>query len=337
MSKKAAASPENTTEPATELRATSKTVPLPSGLFVFAVRKASPERAAGELMLPAMHVAPGPGCPANVVEFVGSANSQGTWLYSEGDRLVVRVSEPGATLVVTSVRADGTQPLDVALEPVAGTARAVTAVAQPETASAASAAGNADGSLKAQLNLHIRNYGDLGFASGDWAGLVAENLWVEAMGIVVQDRLGSHDVEYKTLSASGFESPWLSDGALSGSKGRGMPLIGFAIRLRPEAAGQYDCEYSGYFQSGATVGPVRNGVPCRSKVASDPLVGVKLRIAPRAVAPKASAEPAAVLKAVEKEKPSASSGPRFGKLRQEAAKADARPTAKGKATPKRTK
>jgi hypothetical protein len=63
-----------------------------------------------------------------------------------------------------------------------------------------------------------------------------------------------------------------------------VPLVGFAVRLKPSAAtAAYDCEYSGYFQSGVTIGPLRNGAPCRSTVANDPLEGVQVRLVPRVV------------------------------------------------------
>jgi hypothetical protein len=69
---------------------------------------------------------------------------------------------------------------------------------------------------------------------------------------------------------------------MCGTKGMSVPLVGFAIRLKPgPATAAYDCEYSGYFQSGLTVGPQRNGAPCRSTVASDPLEGIQIRIIKR--------------------------------------------------------
>jgi hypothetical protein len=93
-------------------------------------------------------------------------------------------------------------------------------------------------------------------------------------------------VEYKGLTGSGFETPWLSDDEMCGTKGMSVPLVGFAVRLKPGAAtANYDCEYSGYFKSGLTVGPLRNGAPCRSTVANDPLEGIQLTIRRRAAAP----------------------------------------------------
>jgi len=148
------------------------------------------------------------------------------------------------------------------------------------------------GALKLQLGLHIRHRGDTTFPGTDWAGAVADRLWIEALSINVQSTLTTRDIEYKGLSANGFETPWISDGASCGTKGMSVPLIGFAVRLKGSAALHYDCEYSGYFASGITVGPLRNGVPCRSKTAADPLIAVQLSIVKRGAKGVATAEPA---------------------------------------------
>jgi hypothetical protein len=90
----------------------------------------------------------------------------------------------------------------------------------------------------------------------------------------------------------------LSDDQVCGTKGMSVPLVGFALRLKPSAAtSAYDCEYSGYYRSGVTVGPLRNGAPCRSTVANDPLEGIQIRIVKRAktaagISAKAVATPA---------------------------------------------
>jgi hypothetical protein len=289
-----------------ELRASATALPMPGGLFAFTVKGAQPKpmAEAGDLQFPALHVAPGPGCAARQVDFIGAPNSMGTWLFKPGDTLVVKVEEPGATLILSSVRSAGTQPLDVDVARIDGAKPALKA----NNAAEQPADAGDDNSLKLQLSLHVRNRGDLKFGGGRWAGQLVENLWIESFSLAINENLTSRDVEYKGLSANGFETPWLSDNAVCGTKGISLPLVGFALRLKPEAAAKYDCEYSGYFQSGATVGPVRNGVPCRSKVASDALVGMQLRIVPRTAAarPAATAAPTTA----------PTTGPRFSKFRE---------------------
>jgi hypothetical protein len=136
-----------------------------------------------------------------------------------------------------------------------------------------------------QIGAHIRTRGDLSYTDAPWAGRIAPGLWIESFSVKPTGTLGADDVEYKGLTGSGFETPWLSGGASCGTKGLSVPLVGFAIRLKAgKESAAFDCEYSGYFKSGATVGPLRNGTPCRSTVANDPLEGIQLRIVRRTLA-----------------------------------------------------
>src|ERR1051325_496048 len=107
---------------AVDLRASAKALPLPAGLFLFKVTGAAPVKSdkAGHLQFPALHVAPGPGSKPGLVEFVGLPNSLGAWLYHPTDKLVVKIEEPGATLILSNVRAEGTQPLDIDLSRLDG-------------------------------------------------------------------------------------------------------------------------------------------------------------------------------------------------------------------------
>jgi hypothetical protein len=153
--------------------------------------------------------------------------------------------------------------------------------------------------LPVQIAAHIRARGDMTFADVPWAGRVAPGLWIESFSVRPLKRLGAEDIEYKGLTGSGFETPWLTDDKMCGTKGMAVPLVGFAARLKPGAAtAGYDCEYSGYFQSGVTVGPLRNGAPCRSTVANDPLEGIQVRLTKRisAALPSASPDPKAAAK-----------------------------------------
>lgn len=138
--------------------------------------------------------------------------------------------------------------------------------------------------LPLQIKAHIRSRGDMSFADVPWAGRVAPGLWIESFAVRPMQRFGAQDIEYKGLTGSGFETPWLSDDRMCGTRGMAVPLVGFAVRLKPSSeTAAYDCEYSGYFQSGVTIGPLRNGAPCRSTVANDPLEGVQIHLKPRSL------------------------------------------------------
>jgi hypothetical protein len=133
------------------------------------------------------------------------------------------------------------------------------------------------------------------FTDAAWAGRIARGLWIESFALLPRTQFGAGDIEYKGLTASGFETPWIADEKMCGTRGMAVPLVGFAVRLKPSPeTAAFDCEYSGYFQSGATVGPLRNGAPCRSTVANDPLEGLQVKLTPRAATDaNAAAKPAA--------------------------------------------
>jgi hypothetical protein len=290
------------------LSASVQVLPLPAGLYLFSVKSASPlpPSTGGQLSLPAMHVGLGPGVRSDQVEFIAGPSTHGAWLFSAGDLLVTKINGTGATLILTSVRAPGGEVLSISVERLDGRTDAAASGAlsipsAPSKAPALSAqkhTGNgsikdlakpvfrsADGDLPlpVQIGTHIRTRGDMNFANVPWAGRVAPGLWIESFSVQPLERFAAGDIEYKGLTGSGFETPWLSDNKMCGTKGMATPLVGFAIRLKPSsAAAAYDCEYSGYFQSGTTVGPLRNGAPCRSSVANDSLEGIQLRLVKRA-------------------------------------------------------
>jgi GT2 family glycosyltransferase len=290
------------------MSASLQVLPLPTGLYLFSVKSANPPTPSSgdQLSLPAVHVGLGPGVRSDQVEFIAGPTTHGAWLFSTGDILVTKVNGTGATLVLTSVRAPGGEVLSISvsrLDTLTDAATLATPITQPAPSKAPGPAakktnGNgaaphpakpvfqsADGELPLPVKIiaHIRSRGDMNFAHVPWAGRVAPGLWIESFSVRPLERFAASDIEYKGLTGSGFETPWLSDDKMCGTKGMATPLMGFALRLKPSsAAAAFDCEYSGYFHSGTTVGPLRNGAPCRSSVANDSLEGIQVRIVKRA-------------------------------------------------------
>jgi GT2 family glycosyltransferase/glycosyltransferase involved in cell wall biosynthesis len=317
------------------LSASVQVLPLSAGLYLFSVQTA-PDATGQSLDLlqrPALHVGLGPGVLDDQVEFISGPATGGTWLFAQHDCLVTKIRGGGVTLVLTSVRGPAGETLSIKIERLDGRGQAappLAAAAAPDAAPAdfiarpdgaarpdAARAGPvaADGAADAlplTLIAHVRTRGDMTFANALWAGPVGPGLWIESFAIRPEQQFAPEDIEYKGLTGSGFETPWLSDGAMCGTKGMGVPLVGFAIRLKPSpAAAAFDCEYSGYFKSGLTAGPQKNGAPCRSAVANDPLEGIQVQIRKRVGAP-AVAAPADV-------PAPAPLGPSFGRYRDEVA------------------
>jgi GT2 family glycosyltransferase/glycosyltransferase involved in cell wall biosynthesis len=302
MKKTPDSKPEQTTRE-DGVGASVQVLPLPPGLYLFSVKAATPVVAAatGQLSLPAVHVGLGPGVRTEEVEFVAGPSTHGGWLFATGDLLVTKVNGAGATLVLTSVRAPGGEILSIKVERLEARADALAGQAtagfhertsreRGTPAKLHAGRGNKvpagcasdETTVPLQIGAHVRTRGDMSFFDVPWAGRVAPGLWLESFSVRPLERFVAQDIEYKGLTGSGFETPWLSDDKMCGTQGMSTPLLGFAIRLKPSlAAAAYDCEYSGCFASGLTVGPLRNGVPCRSSVASDPLEGIQLRLVKR--------------------------------------------------------
>jgi hypothetical protein len=251
-----------------------------------------------------MQVGLGPGVRPEQVEFMAGPTTHGAWLFAATDLLVVKVHHPGATLILTSMRAPGGEVLSIKVERLTGRSEpaALAAASASPTGAAAEGPkpeGAVDGRapLPVHIGLHVRSRGDMSFSAVPWAGRVAPGLWIESFSVRPLAQFQAQDIEYKGLTGSGFETPWLSDDKACGTQGMSVPLVGFALRFKPSPeAAAYDCEYSGYFQSGQTVGPLRNGVPCRSSVANDPLEGIQVRlvkrVAPASLKAKSAALPA---------------------------------------------
>jgi hypothetical protein len=284
----------------------------------------------------------GPGVRSDQVEFVAGPTTDGAWLFAKDDCLVTKVNGAGATLVLTSVRGPGGETLSIKVERldarVEAPAAAPSAVAPPlamapavakpangHTKAAPSPKASktpvfaaADGSspLPVDISAHIRTRGDMTFSEVPWAGRVAPGLWIESFSVKPVQRFAAQDVEYKGLTGSGFETPWCSDATMCGTRGMAVPLVGFAIRLKPsKQTAAFDCEYSGYFKSGATVGPLRNGAPCRSTVANDPLEGIQVHIRKRTSATLPADRAPGTVKMQSGVPPALPTGPSFGRYR----------------------
>lgn len=274
----------------------ARLVPLDPGLYAFSLAAETRwrEPVAG-LALPAIHVCAPPE-QGRAVEITDSSGRAGSWLGGRHNMLFVKAPAGGAALVTAYLARDPDSiPLELEVRRVGAPGSAAAApvarlmrlqLGEPGSAPRAPQPVGLD------IVAHIRGRGDVRFSNTPWVGRVGPGLWIEALTIVPRDRLAAAAIEYKGLAASGAETPWLGSGSLCGTRGRGLPLIGFAVRQKAGASDAlFDCEYTGYFRSGASAGPARNGAPCRSTIDNDPLEGLQLRITPRPASP-ASAETA---------------------------------------------
>ncbi len=293
----------------------ARLVPLDPGFYAFSLAAETNwrEPIAG-LAVPAIHICAPPdiGGAIEISDGFGRATRgmaetgiaelglAGSWLGGRRRMLFVRSPEGGGAALVTAylARDPDAAPLDLEIrrlgasdDRAAEAALGLSGGAVPElpvlmTLRMGDRAQAHRPPQPASLDIvaHIRGRGDVRFVDSPWVGRLGSGLWIEAFTILPRSPAVAAAIEYKGLTASGAETPWLACGSPCGTTGRGIPLIGFAIRQKAVPGGaRFDCEYGGAFESGATAGPARNGAPCRSARDNDPLLGLQVRIVARPV------------------------------------------------------
>jgi hypothetical protein len=231
------------------------------------------------MTVPVTHVGAPHGNGAGV-EIVASYPQRGPWFGPDGGTAVVNVPPGGGRVIVTSYGEPG--------QPVALPTLELRRIDRPDAASvgaapaAAGPPGTAIREIPTEILLHIERAGDRVFPGRGWVGALGRKLRIEGFSIRPLEGLLPGDVEFKGFEPNGQETPWVSAGTLCGTRGRGLPLIGFAVRLAPQARERFDAVYEGSFFSAGIVGPNRNGEPCRSAVGNDPLEAVNIRLIEKA-------------------------------------------------------
>lgn len=243
--------------------ASVQTLTLPVGTYSFSVaggRAGEPLDAAqilstNQLRLPAMLIGPAPTPQATEVELFPAPGTLDRWLSKPGDHLTVRVHGDDVVMLLTSVRREQDRPLNID----------VVRLDEPQPVP--------EGLAPLRLLVHVQLLGDLFFNQGR-AGPVHAGLAIEAFVVDHKDPTLGNIVEYRAMTADGFETPWLTDGMLCGSRGRGVPLLGFGIRARVPAAHRHSFRYHGYFRRAGWVEADLAQEWCRSSLPDDPLEGM---------------------------------------------------------------
>ena len=255
-------------------RAAARILRLEQGLYAIGIAPlAAASGTAGGMALPAIHISAAPSDELDPAEIVASSGEDSSWLGVEGGAVVVRSPAGGAYVLITlyGTAEQVETPLEVEIR----------RLGQPQRAAAEVRPATATGEVPTEVALHIERLGDRRFPGQGWVGSRGERLRIEAVSIRPLDVLAPGDIEYMAFGPSGRETPWVSEGKLCGTRGRGLPLTGFAVRPAPHLRGRFDAVYEGAFFAGGTVGPCRNGEPCVSAVLDDPLEAINVRLIER--------------------------------------------------------
>ena len=132
-----------------------------------------------------------------------------------------------------------------------------------------------------EVTLYTKQKGDCWSAADGWVGDPKSRDMIEAFGIRPMAVLLQSDIEYKAYSSDGRETPWVSDGALCGTRGDDQPLSGFAVRLAPYLQHRFHITYRGAFAAGGVSGLSRNGEPCIAVLADDTLEAMHVSLIER--------------------------------------------------------
>lgn len=264
---------------------------LGRGLYAFNVGPATgaEKRSVSGLALPLTRISPWPGAGDALVEQVSRAGDALGWVGASGGTIFVKTPESGGAVLVTTYR----DSVDTVMSPltILQLDRAVIATYLPPEASA-TAAGGRDfpamapgedglGVIESEIVLHIAHLGDRRFLSHQWAGNSTPALQIEGFSLRPLQMIAPDNVEYMGFYPGGKHTPWVGGGRFCGSRGRSLPLTGFAVRLAPELNQRFEIVYQGRFLVSGLGRLRRNGDPCLAERVDDPLCAIRIDIIDR--------------------------------------------------------
>ena len=109
---------------------------------------------------------------------------------------------------------------------------------------------------------HIQNVGDVEGKFGDWIGDRRSGRWIEGFRITPPGDVTLEELLYRVVLGRDQLSPWSPSGRFCGSEGLALPLRGFCLTLRGQAAVNYECSYEATFVDGSIIGLTPGGQTC---------------------------------------------------------------------------
>jgi hypothetical protein len=249
-------------------------IPLEPGLYALEIGETAclPGQLSG-LQLPVVQVSAVPGGRDRPVEIIGMSGPGETWLGGGGDTVVVKSPAGGGFVIVTAYGL----PAQAVPVPEIGVRRLDRLRSNGAGLGSADAADEPE-EIRTEIVLHMERLGDRRFPGRGWIGNRGKKLRIEAFSIRPVDTLLARDIEFKALGPNRRQTPWVTDAKLCGTRGQGLPLTGFAVRLAPHVGKRFDVVYQGAFFESGVVGPNHNGEPCIAPIADDPLEAINVRL-----------------------------------------------------------
>jgi hypothetical protein len=251
---------------------------LDQGLYAVEIGETTaPDGEISGLMLPVIQVSAPPGNRDESVEIISTSNGGVSWLAQDGGTVIVRAPSGGGHLLVAAYGPPEQVPDLPRVE--------VRRLDRPLPHDAAAGSMNffrERGEVQTEIVLHVERLGDRRFQSSGWIGNRDQKLRIEAFSIRPLEILSACDIEFKAVGPNGRETPWVTEAKLCGTRGRSLPLTGFAVRLAPHVSDEFEVVYRGAFFESGIIGPKRNGELCVPPIHDDPLKAIEVRLARRA-------------------------------------------------------
>jgi len=238
-----------------ELKVSGYLMTLDTGLFCVFQAPGSPP-ANDRSGLPGVRISPPPG-PVGKPQAVSiSTFREDGWMNGGDSAALIRVSDGPAQILVTVYQAPAASPeaaprLQMMRLGANGEAMGAPAQGVP--------------SADAEVIAHVQRTGDVPAKIGEWIGRRGSQLWIEGFSLTPRNGLTPADIEYQAVLGRGWMSPWIEGGKFCGSRGMALPLLGFKLRLKGDAAKTHECSYSATFVDGSSVGPATAGETCETE------------------------------------------------------------------------
>ena len=229
------------------------------------------------LQVPSVHVSALRNEREQNAEIIGTSGRDDSWLDRAGGTVIVKSPVGGAHVLVTAYGLP-VQAVSVPDIHVRRLDRPPSDGAEPRPPTSAGYQAGEPEEIRSEIVLHVERLGDRRFPGEGWIGNRGRKLRIEAFSIRPVDTLLARDIEFRALGPKGRQTPWVTDAKLCGTRGQGLPLTGFAIRLAPHVAERFDVVYEGAFFESGVVGPHRNGELCIPSITDDPLEAINVRL-----------------------------------------------------------
>jgi hypothetical protein len=192
------------------------------------------------LQLPLVRVSALPGGREGRVEIIDTAAGGETWLGGDGGTVIVK-SPPDGGYVLVTVYGLPAQPVPVPEVEIRRLDRPRSNDARPRLAVSV----DEPDEIPTEIVLHMERLGDRRFPGEGWIGNRGKKLRIEAFSIRPMDTLTARDIEFRAMGPNRRQTPWVTDAKLCGTRGQGLPLTGFAVRLAPHIGDQFEIVYQG--------------------------------------------------------------------------------------------